>query len=160
MPPLLLVAACVVVAVAVLVALQRKQKAKPQAKPQLPHFASSPEPRTEAALWAANYFLPNSYEVTTIGNTGSMVPILQGGETVVLARNYELVKVGDVVGYTTVGGSSPAIGSRIIHRIVGGDAITGWIPQGDTEGMPVEDWNPITRDNYIGTLVAVFKQRL
>ena len=123
------------------------------------YVQTSPEPVVEAGIWAANYLLPNSYEVTTIGNTGSMLPTLQGGEAAVLVRNYERVDVGNVVAYTTVGGSSPAIGSRIVHRVVGGNAVTGWIPQGDTPGQPVEDWNPITRDNYIGTLVAVFRHR-
>jgi len=157
---LLAVAVILVVAVVVCIASKRKQKDAAPNVAKLPHFQSSPEPKMEAGIWAANHLLPNSYEVTTIGNTGSMLPTLQGGEAAVLARNFERVEIGNVVGYTTVGGSSPAIGSRIIHRIVGGNAVSGWIPQGDTEGMPVEDWNPITRDNYIGTLVAVFKQRL
>lgn len=121
------------------------------------YVQSSPDPRLEASLWMMNYAYGG--EVSEVGKTGSMKPLLEGGEFAVLAKRFDAIRVGDVVAYRTVGGSSPAIGSRIIHRIVGGNAVGGWIPQGDTPGAVREDWNPITRDNYIGTLVALFKQR-
>jgi hypothetical protein len=120
------------------------------------HVQASPEPLLEAGLWAENYYHGRS-EVTTIGATGSMKPLLQGGEVAVLAHDFDAIKLGQVVAYRTVAGSSPAVGSRLVHRIVAQDD-RGWIPQGDTPGCVLEDWNPITRDNYIGTLVAVFKQ--
>ena len=121
------------------------------------HVAVSPDPLGEAGLWAANYFFGRS-EVTTIGTTGSMVPLLQGGEVAVLAHDFDNVKMGQVVAYRTVAGSSPAIESRLVHRIVSQDD-RGWLPQGDTAGCVLEDWNPITRANYIGTLVAIFRQK-
>lgn len=120
------------------------------------HVAISPEPLAEAGLWAVNYF-PGRSEITTIGPTGSMKPLLSGGEVAVLAHDFDGIRIGSVVAYRTVGGSSPAVGSRLVHRIQArSDA--GWLPQGDTPGCVLEDWNPITRDNYIGTLVAIFRQ--
>jgi len=121
------------------------------------HVQTSPEPLIEAGLWAANYYNGRS-EVTTIGTTGSMMPLLQGGEVAVLAHDFGGIKLGQVVAYRTVAGSSPAIGSRLVHRVVTQDD-HGWLPQGDTSGCVLEDWNPITRDNYIGTLVAIFRQK-
>lgn len=120
------------------------------------HVQDSPEPLLEAGLWAANYF-HGRHEITTIGATGSMLPFLKGGEVAVLVHDFEGIAIGSVVAYRTVGGSSPAVGSRLVHRIVGRNE-NGWLPRGDTPGCPVEDWNPITRDNYIGTLVAIFKK--
>lgn len=120
------------------------------------HVQASREPLLEAGLWAANYFF-GRHEVTTVGRTGSMLPLLNGGEVVVLAHDFDGIALGSVVAYRTVGGSSPAIGSRLVHRIQArSDA--GWIPQGDTPGCALEEWNPITRENYVGTLVGIFRQ--
>lgn len=121
------------------------------------YVQSSPDPRLEASIWMTNYAYGG--EVCEVGKTGSMKPLLNGGEIAVLANAFSAIRIGDVVAYRTVGGSSPAIGSRLIHRIVGGNWVDGWIPQGDTPGALREDWNPITRENYIGTLVAIFRQR-
>lgn len=120
------------------------------------HVQDSPDPLLEAGFWAANYF-PGRHEVTTIGVTGSMLPFLKGGEIAVLAHDFDGIAIGSVVAYRTVGGSSPAIGSRLVHRVVDRNE-QGWIPRGDTPGCAIEDWNPITRENYIGTLVGVFRK--
>jgi len=154
---LLAVAVVLVVAVAVWIASKRKQKDAAPNAAKLPHFQSSPEPKIEAAIWAANYYPGELSEICQINSTGSMLPTLQGGEWAVLAHDFAGIKLGDVVAYRTVGGSSPEIGHRLVHRIVSGDAQTGWIPKGDTWGNPIETWNPITEDNYIGTLVAAFR---
>jgi len=121
------------------------------------HVETAAKPQEAALTWAANNFPGIHSEVCQIGPTGSMRPLLEGGEWVVLAHDFAGVKLGLVVAYVTVGGSSPAHGSRLVHRIAAGDA-SGWLPKGDLAGMPLEDWNPITKQNYIGTLVAVFKQ--
>ncbi len=118
---------------------------------------TSPDPKLEAGLWMYNY-APGG-EVTSVGHTGSMLPLLKGGEYVVLVKDFDGIREGYVVAYTTVGGSSPPVGSRIIHRIAGQNEKGEWLPKGDTPGLPLEDWNPVTRENYIGTLVAVFTQR-
>ena len=113
-------------------------------------------PKDEAWQWMYNY-APGG-QVFDVTGTGSMVPYFDGSEFIVVASNYAGIKLGDVVAYRTVGGTAPAIGSMLIHRIVDGNAATGWIPKGDTPGNPIEDWNPITPANYVGTLVAVFRQ--
>lgn len=149
----------VVLVVAGLVLWSRRAKPQgPAVQPSVDslHIQSSPDPLLEAGIWAANYYNGRS-EVTTAGTTGSMLPLLRGGEHIVLAHDFEGIRLGSVVAYRTVGGSSPAIGSRIIHRIAERSE-AGWLPKGDTPGMPLEDWNPITRSNYIGTLVAIFRQ--
>lgn len=158
MNSILIAIAVIAVIVGAWAFLSRRKKPDTMAPvPGTIYTTTSVEPLTEAALWGANYF-PGHHELTTASSTGSMLPLLVGGEYVVLAQDFDSVKWGSVVAYRTIGGSSPAIGSRLIHRIVDGNAVTGWIPQGDTLGCAIEDWNPITRDNYIGTLVGIFRK--
>ena len=121
------------------------------------HVAISATPFADAQAWAAHNYPGILSEICQIGPTGSMLPLLQGGEWAVLAHHWPGVKVGKILAYTVAAGSSPAIGSRLVHRVAemrNGAAIM----QGDTPGMPLEDWDPVTASNYIGTLVAVFKQ--
>lgn len=147
------------VIVAALVLIQRSKKRTPYILntdgPLVVETASNPE--SAARLWLAKN-QPSFSSLTTIGHTGSMLPTLQGGEYAVLVDDWAGVKVGKIIAYTVQAGSSPAIGSRLVHRVFemkDGAAIM----KGDTEGMPVEDWDPVTKSNYIGTLVAVFKQK-
>lgn len=149
----------VAIVIAGLVLWQRSRAQRPLTRTATEplHVATSLDPLAEAGFWAANYF-PGRSEITTIGPTGSMKPLLSGGEVAVLAHDFDSIAIGSIVAYRTVAGSSPAIGSRLVHRIVIQDD-RGWLPQGDTPGCVLEDWNPITRDNYIGTLVAIFRPK-
>lgn len=144
------------------VLLLKKKEAAPATPAPTPNFPTGPIydarvkfPKEEAGMWMYNY-APGGM-VFDVGETGSMKPWLDGSEFVVAVKNYGGIKLGDPVAYLTVGGSSPAVGSRLLHRIVDGNGQTGWIPKGDTPGCPAEDWNPITPDNYVGTVVAVFR---
>lgn len=150
----LAILAVVVVAAAVYVVLQ-KRKTPPPRSDAPPYVASNSDPHLAALDWAARHAPGGA--VAQVGVTGSMRPLLEGGEWAVLANDYDGIMVGSVVAYTTVGGSAPALGSRLIHRISRRDE-SGWIPMGDSALSPLEYWNPITRSNYLGTLVAIFRQ--
>lgn len=91
-----------------------------------------------AALVAAWFVWPTSLggcTTLTIVSGHSMEPTYYTGDLVV-ARCGDPV-VGDVIVYqpTEVGGA------RVIHRIIGGDAATGWRMQGDNNGF-VDPWTP------------------
>ena len=154
-----IILALAVAGVAALLLSRGKGKDAPMPKPVVPtgpvHDVRVKFPNDEAWHWMYNY-APGG-QVFDVTGTGSMVPYFDGSEFVVVANNYAGIKLGDIVAYKTVGGSAPAVGSLLIHRIVDGNASTGWIPKGDTPGNPIEDWNPITPANYVGTLVAVFR---
>jgi signal peptidase len=64
----------------------------------------------------------------------SMQPTLHEGDLVLAfpASDYE---VGDVVVYPVPEGE-PGAGKLVIHRIVGGDAVTGFIVEGDNSAHP------------------------
>ena len=141
---------------------QKKVAPAPSAAPSLPPYDTTKPvhdvrvkfPKEEAWGWMYN-FAPGN-QVFDMGETGSMVPYFNGSEFVVVAKNYGAIKLGDIVAYYAVTGRSPGL-PPMIHRIVDGNAQTGWIPKGDAPGNPVETWNPITPDNYVGTLIAVFR---
>lgn len=148
----------VAVAVAGLVAWQLSKKKTPYVvNTDAPlHVGSAADPEAAARMWLATN-QPSFSCLTTIGKTGSMLPLLQGGEYAVLVDDWPGVKVGKIIAYAVQAGSSPPIGSRLVHRVFemkDGAAIM----KGDTPGQPVEDWDPVTKANYIGTLVAVFRQ--
>ena len=156
------IAVIAIVAVAVLLLTQRgKGEAAPASTPKPAPYSGPVHdvrvkfPKEEAYAWMFNYAAGG--QVFDVTGTGSMVPYFDGSEFIVVQSNFGAIKLGDIVAYTTIGGSAPAIGTRLVHRIVDGNGTTGWIPKGDTPGNPIEDWNPITSTNYIGTLVAVFR---
>jgi signal peptidase I len=69
----------------------------------------------------------------------SMQPALQPGDLVV-ALNAGTYGPGDVVAYRVPDGD-PAAGRNVIHRIIGGSALEGYILQGDnTDGSDL--WRP------------------
>ena len=85
-----------------------------------------------------------------VSYTGSMRPFLQGGEVVVTEANYDAIKLGQIVVYQAPYNKSP-----IVHRAVQKDGL-GWIMSGDS-AKHTESWYRVTKDNYLGTVVAVYQ---
>ena len=69
----------------------------------------------------------------------SMLPTYETGDLLILhsAESYE---VGDVVAYKVPAGELGE-GHLVVHRIVGGDASSGWILEGDNNPAP-DPWMP------------------
>lgn len=79
------------------------------------------------ALWLRPEFLGGRVDYIIVGGR-SMVPTLHGGDLVVVQRE-RAYRVGDVVAYHIPDGVFR--GRRIIHRIVGGDPVDGFVLRGD-----------------------------
>jgi signal peptidase I len=73
----------------------------------------------------------------------SMEPTLHNGD-LVIAHRRESYRVGDTVVYRVPKGDTGA-GSMIIHRIVGGSALSGWNVRGDNKEIP-DLWHPKSSD--------------
>jgi len=153
----ILVAVLLLAVVAAVVVAMRRSREDVPLKPATIHEGKSADPYAAAKQWAAAN-VPGPAMVSEVGATGSMVPFLTGGEWLVMVNDFPAVGIGRVVAYTTVGGTAPAIGSRIVHRIASANDAGAWLPMGDAVGMPLEEWNPITPANYLGTVVAVFRK--
>jgi signal peptidase I len=82
------------------------------------------------ALWLRPQFLGGNVDYVIVGGR-SMLPTLHGGDLVVVQRQRSY-RVGDVVAYHIPEGIFR--GRRIIHRIVGGDAVHGFVVRGDNNG--------------------------
>ncbi len=92
-------------------------------------------------IWFRPLGLGGSAGYIVVSGT-SMQPALQPGDLVVLRRQPEY-RVGDVVGYRVPEGGVK--GARIIHRIVGGDPVAGFVMRGDNK--PDADlWRPRPAD--------------
>ena len=93
--------------------------------------------------------------VYTVSFTGSMKPLLQGGEKIVAVGEFPAVKRGDVLIYE---GALNPYGpvTTIVHRAVQKDA-GGWIMSGDNNAH-TETWSRVTAQNYRGTVVAIYKK--
>jgi len=92
-----------------------------------------------------------SGKVWQVGFTGSMKPLLQGGEYVVTVYRYDAIRTGEVLVYTATYHDKP-----IIHRAVEKDAY-GWLMSGDSSPRS-ESWARVTKDNYLGTAVAAYRK--
>ena len=93
--------------------------------------------------------------VFTVSFTGSMKPLLQGGEKVVAVGEFPAVKKGDVLFYD--GELNPyAQPITLIHRAVDRDK-GGWIMSGDNNAN-TETWSRVTANNYRGTVIAIYKK--
>jgi hypothetical protein len=90
-------------------------------------------------------------KVWQVGFTGSMKPLLQGGEYVVTVYRYETIRTGEVLVYTATYHDKP-----IIHRAVQKDGY-GWLMSGDFSPRS-ESWARVTKDNYLGTAVAAYRK--
>lgn len=89
-------------------------------------------------------------QVFQVGYTGSMKPLLQGGEWVVVSSNYNSIQLGQVLVY-----KAPYHNNPIIHRAVQKDK-DGWIMSGDSSPRS-EPWFRVTPETYIGTAIAIFR---
>jgi signal peptidase len=81
----------------------------------------------------------------------SMDPTFHTGD-LVLAWPADDYAVGDVTPYR-VPADQPGAGGLVIHRIVGGDATTGFVMQGDNNPAP-DIWTPVP-DDIIGRQVLL-----
>ena len=79
------------------------------------------------ALWLRPEFLGGRVDYIIVGGR-SMLPALHGGDLVIVQQE-RAYRVGDVVAYNIPDGVFQ--GRRIIHRIVGGDPIDGFVLRGD-----------------------------
>ena len=69
----------------------------------------------------------------------SMEPTLDAGE-LVLARRQQTYRRGDVIAYRIMKNQAGA-GAIVIHRIVGGSALDGWVTRGDNRSHR-DPWRP------------------
>ena len=93
------------------------------------------------ALWLRPEFAGGPVDYIIVGGR-SMLPTLHGGDLVVVQRKSSYV-VGDVVAYHVPDGVFR--GRRIIHRIVGGDAVHGFVLRGDNNAGD-DLWSPRRAD--------------
>lgn len=87
----------------------------------------------------------------TIVSGRSMEPTYQSGD-LVWSRCGEAA-IGDIVVYTP----PDTDGARVIHRIIGGDGVDGWILQGDNNSF-TDPWSP--DDSLVVGVAAVHIPRL
>jgi signal peptidase len=80
----------------------------------------------------------------------SMEPTLSSRDLVV-ARHYDRYDVGDVIVYR-VPGDGLAAGEMVVHRIVGGDGVNGYLTRGDNRTSN-DPWLP-TAEDVLGEVVA------
>ncbi len=73
----------------------------------------------------------------------SMEPTYHTGDLVV-TRARRTYRAGDIVAYRVPAGDVGA-GAIVIHRIVGGDGIRGYVLRGDNNSSD-DDWHPTDRD--------------
>ena len=91
--------------------------------------------------------------VTTITCCGSMKPLIQDGDVVVIVPTpYGDSLLGRVAVYTPKWSN----GDRIAHRLVSGDAKAGFIASGDNNATS-EANERVRADNYHGEIVAIYR---
>jgi hypothetical protein len=111
-----------------------------------PPIHITPNAQAEALLKAHT----SNGQVFKVSHTGSMKPILQGGEWVVTVSAYENIQLGQILAYHAPYNKNP-----IIHRAVQKDKL-GWIMAGDSAPTS-EPWFRVTPESYIGTTIAIFR---
>jgi signal peptidase len=84
----------------------------------------------------------------------SMLPHMHTGDLALVERQSSY-HVGEVVAYRVPKGQAGA-GFEVIHRIVGGNARTGWIMQGDNRTLP-DLWHPKNSDIVGARLLLIPK---
>ena len=90
--------------------------------------------RPQALGGPAGYVLVSGTSMNPLYHTGDMV----------LVEHHSRYRVGDIVAYHVPKGD-PMAGAQVIHRIIGGNAKTGWIVQGDNRTAP-DVWRPHDSD--------------
>lgn len=78
----------------------------------------------------------------------SMEPTLETGDLVIL-QDADEYAVGDVIAFEVPEGS-PGAGALVIHRVIGGSGLEGFVMQGDNKPAP-DEWRP-TEDLVAGRL--------
>lgn len=73
----------------------------------------------------------------------SMLPRYHTGD-LVLVEHRSAYRVGEVIAYHVPKGD-PMAGAQVIHRIIGGNAKTGFIVKGDNRTAP-DVWHPTPKD--------------
>jgi len=73
----------------------------------------------------------------------SMDPTFHMGDLAVVRRQ-AAYRVGDAVAYRIPKGEFGA-GAVVIHRLIGGTGVTGYITKGDNKNLP-DEWHPKTGD--------------
>jgi signal peptidase len=73
----------------------------------------------------------------------SMLPTLHDGDLVVV-RHERSYRTGEIVAYRVPKGNVGA-GDQVIHRIVGGSALSGYVVKGDNRSAP-DVWRPRLHD--------------
>jgi signal peptidase len=73
----------------------------------------------------------------------SMLPRYHTGD-MVLVEKHSSYHVGEVIAYHVPKGD-PMAGAQVIHRIIGGNAKTGWLVKGDNRTAP-DVWRPKNGD--------------
>jgi signal peptidase I len=81
----------------------------------------------------------------------SMEPTLQDGDLVIV-RARDTYAQGDIAAFRVPQGE-PGAGRLVIHRIVGGSTVDGFVMKGDNKQLP-DDWRPTPTD-VVGTLWLV-----
>jgi signal peptidase I len=84
----------------------------------------------------------------------SMEPRYHTGDMVLVERRSSY-RVGDVIAYRVPKGD-PMAGAQIIHRIIGGDAVHGFVVQGDNR-TGADTWRP-KQDDVVGAEAVRFPQ--
>ena len=105
----------------------------------------------QAALDAQDAATKLGGKAWNVGFTGSMKPLLQGGEYVVTVDRFDDIKEGQILVYTATYHNKP-----IIHRAALKDK-HGWLMSGDSSRLS-ESWSRVTKDNYLGTAVVGFRK--
>lgn len=91
--------------------------------------------------------------VTTITCCGSMKPLIQDGDRVVIVAT----PYGDrLKGRVAVYAPAWAKGGRVAHRLVAGSAAEGFIASGDNNARS-EPQERVTAANYLGEIVAIYR---
>lgn len=73
----------------------------------------------------------------------SMYPTLHMGDLAVVRRQSSY-RIGDPVAYRIPKGEFGA-GALVIHRLIGGNGVTGFVTKGDNKTLP-DEWHPRTDD--------------
>lgn len=119
-------------------------------------------PFTPKKLDPSTYITPNAQgealfkahisngQVFRVGHTGSMKPLLQGGEWIVTTTDYKSIQLGQILVYQAPYNQNP-----LIHRAVAKDNL-GWIMSGDSSPH-TESWFRVTQESYLGTCIAIYK---
>lgn len=104
-----------------------------------------------AAVWLVVPVLRGEPSRLVIVSGHSMDPTFHTGDLVLVWPSDDY-HVGDVAPYRVPAGQ-PGAGGLVIHRIVGGDARSGFVMQGDNNPAP-DIWTP-TADDVIGRQILL-----